>query len=354
MDGADLSSNGAYVSVMALRVCEGYTSGLCRYADESTLYDSNGQVALTADGRVRLSANGKWALGVANQLTGGTNFTLYDLVNGTSYPMTNMLMFNLDWRLDDIADDGTAVIANGSSLMILRAPASIQTLYVDVQSVVIDAAGKTIVWESGGLHLVRTDDLGNSVTIGVPADYQPRISDDGSRILFLSPIADIPQVFVMNTDGSGRRAVTAEPDGIAEAVLSGDGQVAWALTRTGRLVKFDIGSGAGTQYTEPLAAFLRDQYVLGGQLRPYISGTPGSTFSAPASVMPGENVEITIGDQIAPVLSLEPQTVVFQIPSTLPPPSSGTVNYWVVGIRKPDSSTWSGNTLELYLAPTNH
>ena len=70
-------------------------------------------------------------------------------------------------------------------------------------------------------------------------DYAPSISDDGVRILFLSRLRgrpDIrPQAFIMHTDGTGRRQITADTDGVQSAVLSGDGRMAWVLTETARL-----------------------------------------------------------------------------------------------------------------------
>jgi hypothetical protein len=105
-------------------------------------------------------------------------------------------------------------------------------------------------------------------------DFSPILSDDGRRILFLSSpkTVDNPQVFTVNADGTERRQVTREPEGIARAALSGDGLVAWTQTRTGRLVKIDLDSGRLVQFTEPLAAFLRPYSI---SLNPFVNSISG-------------------------------------------------------------------------------
>ena len=357
VDGVDLSSNGAYVSVMALRVCSGLTSGLCGYADQSTLYDNRGQVALTADGRLVLSPGGKWAFGIAGPLTGPyTEFTLYDLATGERYryPLTQQLTTaNRDWRVHDISDNGTALVVTGGGVILLRAPNFQQTLLIDeVGAATIDAAGSVAVWRrrsDSSVRAARLSDPSNPVYVGVSegTEFQPRLSDDGSRVLLLSrpPGKEDPQLFTVTIGEAHRHQVTSEPEGIANAVLSGNGRVVWALTRTGRLVQVDLDSGRRTQYTQPLAAFLRPQYFSNSQAGPVLEGSPGEPFSLPASVMPGEKVAITMKDLAVPVVRLEPQTVFFQIPWTAP------IGRTELTISKPDFPSWSGNKMQFRLSP---
>ena len=109
LDGTDVASNGTLLSVVGLRECSG-TSIACHVAEYTTIYNDRGQVAMNAEGRVLLSPNGKWGLGVAGGLSSpGTDFRLYDLTTGASYGLLNTLTTtNRDWRLHDVADDGTA------------------------------------------------------------------------------------------------------------------------------------------------------------------------------------------------------------------------------------------------------
>ena len=57
------------------------------------------------------------------------------------------------------------------------------------------------------------------------------------------PQSEIPQVFLSATNGSFVRELTTDPAGIAEAVLAGDGQYAFAATGDGKLLEIFIDSG---------------------------------------------------------------------------------------------------------------
>jgi uncharacterized protein (TIGR03437 family) len=350
VDGVDVSSNGDHIAVAALRECAGFSSGLCRFADQTLIYNRLGQTVMIADGRVVLSPNGRWALAVGGRLSGPmTEFTLIDIPGGGRYPVQHFPTVNRDWRLHDIADDGTAVLALEHGIQLARAPGGQRTLPdTPARSAAIDAAGKVLLWQelkTGIVRVMHLSDASPSVNLG-PSEtghFQPRLSDDGTRVLLLVN----SQAVIVHADGSDRRQITNEPEGLANAILSGNGQVIWALTRTGRLLQIDVLNGASTQYTEPLAAFNRPIYYSNTQVRPTADGTPGEVLSVAASVMPGERVEVALAGRPVPIVRIDPQRVVFQIPWTAEttPPYIRTQLH----IAKPDSPSWSGNTLDLNL-----
>jgi hypothetical protein len=70
------------------------------------------------------------------------------------------------------------------------------------------------------------------------------MTDDGRAVLYASTSGGSPQLRIIRTDGTGDRGLTNEPAGIASAILSGDGNVAYAVTLGGRLVKIAVASGA--------------------------------------------------------------------------------------------------------------
>ena len=346
VDGADLASNGSYASVSALRVCAGYTSGLCGSPNQSTIYDDRGQVAFTVDGQALLSPNGKWALSVAEYLAGAYNsLTLLNLASGeqltTRLPVTERVA---GWRGQGVADEGTAVIAlRSDGLLLLRAPDFSLQLPHQAESAAIDAAGTVVVWQSGqgALYATRLSDPSQRLFLAsaLPG-ARPTLSDDGSRVLYLSS-DPAPQAHVISIGQEDFGPITSEPEGIADAVLSGNGQVVWALTRTGRLLQFDLPSGRCVQYTEPLAAFLAPPHLPDSPARPAVESAPGDVLSLPASVMPEERVEITMNGRSIPVLRVERREVVVQVPWSAPV-DEGEV---VFGIRKPGYPSWSGNTM---------
>jgi hypothetical protein len=280
---------------------------------------------------------------------GTTSFELYEVGTATKFLLVGTSVS--DDRFLAVADDGTAVIGDEvAGVLVFRTPTNAQTVggtqYTQPTSAVIDPAATVVVWvqqdaTSSSLHAAHTADLANSVSLGMSgwSDSQPSISNDGNTLLFLSTpaTANDPQIFLMAPDGTARRKVTAIPEGISQAVLSGNGQVAWAQTRTGRLVQVDLVSGAVTQYVAPLAAFLNMSSIPGG--------SPGDAVPVAASVMPGERVEIFVQGQRARILSLEPQVVEFQMPCTI----SANENSVQLSIVKPDSPSWSGDTSSVFL-----
>ena len=80
------------------------------------------------------------------------------------------------------------------------------------------------------------------------------ISDDGKLALYLAPAESGGplEVFVQNTDGSGRRAIANLPEGFNAITLSGDGAVAYAATPLGRLLRINVESGATSQLSGPI------------------------------------------------------------------------------------------------------
>ena len=372
IDGIHLASGGSALSVQALRECA-ISSASCGYADQTTVYNDRGETILTASGRLLLSPNGKWALRVAGPLTSHlTLVSIFDLVNKAVYPILPGVSFgNREWWLHDIADDGTAVIAgselgSGDQILILRPPNSVRVAWRPANplgSATIDAVGRLVAWSErdrvsgrGSVHLLRLRPLpprarmvDNSEAVDVTPESwdesKPQLSDDGTQLLLISiQLPDgPPQLQLLDTTSLTRRQITSELEGIATGVLSGDGRVAWALTRRGRLVRIDTDSSAVKQITPPLAAFLRPAYYPNTQVPPGVSGTPGEAIALPASVMPGESVEITVDGQLMPILAVNVQSVLFQLPWTL--------NVGIVGrsitIRKPATQEWSGNTYNL-------
>lgn len=360
ISGVDVSSDRAYLAVAALRRCGG-SSTFCRYVDQTSVYDAQGKVVFQIPGEARLSPKGKWALGVATLLDGPpTNITLYDVTTGTPVQSTSITTVNRDARAHDVADNGTTVLAlDFQGIKVMRPAGTSLTIQPDgnVRSVRINADGRIVVWEQvdrNGQHSLAvssTADLQTTMSLRVSgwSDSQPTLSDDGSIILCVSTPAgyDNPQAFVMNIDGTQRRQISRESDGVASAVLSGNGRVVWLLTRTGRLVRLDAAaSGQRLDLAGPLAAFLRPVYFPGTQITPSVDATPGEVLSLPASVMPGEAVAISVDGIPAGVLNVDVQSVTFQTPWNIATTSPRDVE---VRINKPGTPSWTGNTFQMSL-----
>jgi len=353
--GVDIASRGSRIAVVGFREC-GASSIQCGYADRADLYNDRGELTLSTDEFVTLSPNGRWALATAVGLTSPvTRLSLFNLDSGARYdPQRPNILGSRSWRMHDVADNGTMVAALGRELLVFQPPSfsrQVSSLNGSIDAAVIDAQGQMIVWEetTGGARSVRSLGVlhlssgGASQSLRVPdrSDYSPKISDDGAVILFLSTPADAddPQVFTVRPDGTGRRQVTAEIEGISAAVLSGGGEWAWAVTRTGRLLRFSVVSGVQEQHVGPVAAFLYPPHCLGSAQPSVLAGIAGQIVSARASVMPWETVEIHIGTHTAPIVEVGVQRLSFQVPSDLLPNTR-----YELSISKPGDPGWKTNS----------
>jgi hypothetical protein len=149
VDGLDLSSDGTYLSVMALKECT-VSAGLCANLDKTTIYNNRGETVLTGRGHLALSPNGKWALGIEVMTTGGVRYAVYNVVTGQQDFFVGGAANNRDWRLHGIADDGTAVVSSPEELILFRPPNFRQSFPVQRATIVsasINSAGSSIVWE---------------------------------------------------------------------------------------------------------------------------------------------------------------------------------------------------------------
>jgi uncharacterized protein (TIGR03437 family) len=139
------------------------------------------------------------------------------------------------------------------------------------------------------------------------------LSDDGALALWIQD----NQAFVAGTDGSGRRATLNDPAGITTAVLSGDGKVAWAATGAGRLLKFNVDTGAMTEVVgrTPFLTQSFGPFDAGMMATVSGAGLSNSTLQGapPLDVWLG-NLTMWMGNRKVPVFALSPSQVSFLIP----------------------------------------
>lgn len=317
---------------------------VCAYsysAGETTIYDGQGNETSFL-GRAVLSPNGAWALSTyLPRANPSPSFSVSNVATDSRYPVMFTGSRGRDWQLHDVADNGTAVIAT-DELTIFSPPASVQKYPGRPESAVIDAAGTTVVWTdtADGPRSLRVLKIAErrirSLATPDRYDYAPSLSDDGSRILFLSEprrSADgLSQAFLMRIDGAERRQITADPDGIRSAVLSGDGRIAWVLTQTGRLIQVDIDGGNATEVIARTPVFLTGT----------ATAAIGQVVSAAASVLLGDAVEVRVDGRPTPVLAVERGAVKFQMPWDIE--DFAEVD---VALSSQDAGSWSGAPLRI-------
>jgi uncharacterized protein (TIGR03437 family) len=216
--------------------------------------DYSGQFWLSRNGRLALSRNGSPnyfpTASVIDLSSGEREFTY-----GEGQSASDILIASKAGATGRVlADNGTAVLINygGGELLILAAgavqpisPPSIKAVFEDAT---IDASGQTILFTEHN-SVTNTDSLRtaspgvNTTRLFVADGYSASITDDGQMVLYLSRRTGTAQAYLIGIDGQRDRALTHEAEGIAQAILSGDGTVAYVVTAGGSVLKIATNSG---------------------------------------------------------------------------------------------------------------
>lgn len=289
---------------------------------------------MTVPGTIRFSQNGMYAL----QVTRATSFdclALWNLQTGQrSFPGICSASFTRFGR--PVANDGT-IVAGGYSLYLQRVGEDHRTLLdtLGAHEPAIDAGGSTVVYTRVSLSpgdfdrimIVRL--VGNSVKTlveGYGDCFQPVISNDGTRVLFVSTAAfdgskttSLPQAFIIGADGSGLRQLTHDPAGVEYAVLTGNGRAAIVLSRTGRVQRVDVVSGQIADLI-PRTLMVVDNFyfgcVAGSICRLKGVGFTESRMSASGVPLPRQlgDFALRLNGTPVPLLWAYPDEVAFQMP----------------------------------------
>jgi hypothetical protein len=213
---------------------------------QSSLALGSGAVFWTGAGRAYISRNARYALfasdGAATVLNLGSlaKFTAaFDPVQGTGA---------------GIASDGTAAIPGSTSIQILRASGMTSFPAQGIPAAAaIDDQAATVAYEANG-RIILLDLASGTESIGADPGVAPRLSSDGTVLLYLAPDANgVQQAW------AGTRQLTAEDAGISEAVLSGDGATAYAVVNLTRILRIDVASGRSTDITAAITKAVPQQ-----------------------------------------------------------------------------------------------
>jgi len=353
----DVSGDGSLVALNARRICVGGSRCVGPMYYECTLVGGSLTVGRQWPGIIRLSSNGRFAL----QFPGSIVYTrtqLVDLSSGaaTLFPAAAVYYPSGQPRGRVVSSTGVGVLpsADGRQLFLVRNSGGETREAVGIAAAaVIDDQATSVVYESrptlGAPRRLRLISLAagkDGVLVENANDnYQPVLSADGRRVLFLSADARTAQLFVVNRDGSGLRQPTADPSGIAEAVLSGDGKVAWLVTGAGRLFRVLVDTGEVT----PVIGRTPFLDV------PTAEAVPGSLFTltgrgfadqfVQASVPLPESlggVRVNLGGTYAPIFSLSPGEIRIQAPwEVIPVPGGNPVR---LEFLEPGDNVFEGTT----------
>ena len=197
---------------------------------------SDGTVLLAAPGQVRLSRNGRFALFVDAAVR------TVDLISGETFiaePGPPPLPLAFGGR--SIASDGTAVMVSGSVDVVRKSGVHRYEPIGPPVSAVIDDNATTVAYGTRDGRIILLDLFSGEQNVLTDHASQVSMSKDGQVLLYLRDDGrGTPQVWTMQHDGGGARPLTAEDSGIAQAEISGNGRIAYALTRSTHVLRIDL------------------------------------------------------------------------------------------------------------------
>ena len=327
----EVSADGRIVAYSAVASCRGGSACIC-FAPLScnVIIPGLPYPFSLSNGIVRLSGDGNFLLqfGGARCLANPPPWpVIVEIATRKSTPLTGFKVIG-DGR-QSITDDGAVLAADASGPALWR-NGDLRRLAFSQQPILtrVNRTATRIVYESGKkgetYRLISYDvasqretllasapcarDVFVNVPGALPPCYTPSLSNDGQVVLYIAAESDSgpPQVFLQSTDGNGKLQLTEEPEGIGEAILSGDGEIAYAVTRTGKLVRIDIGSASIHELTgpTPLIGSTADGQAPGSLIR----------LLAGNSIDAAANLRILLDQSIVPIVSISPSEIMIQIP----------------------------------------
>ncbi|WP_321476441.1 hypothetical protein [uncultured Paludibaculum sp.] len=313
--GVDISGDGSTLATVAARDCHAF--GCTAMSNVNTTVESKSS-SQDFDGPSRLSANGRY---LVNSTTSVPRRILplqqWDLVTGESWTVYTSLFPPMAPTGRMVADNGLVVALRDNRDLTVWDHGVPRQLTFGSETILdstIDAVGQSVVFTSrwpapyDAYTRLRRVDLatGSLVTIHeeLPDYAQPSLTTDGSAMTFVSG----GQIYFINSNGSGLRQVTSEPDGIRSAVLSGNGHVAYGLTYGGRLVRVDMETDAATELLGRAVSLDSTTYYT----------VPGSALVIAGSALDEPDIAVTVGGVTAPIIDTAPGQLTIQVPWEVP------------------------------------
>lgn len=321
LTSAYVSGNGSVYGYVGTADCSGgcYYQGL----QQTTLQFAGSFTPYVLPYGCQVSKNARYALCLTGGRAASEYFAVFDLF-GTGKP----IYYPACGQITSVGDAycGTELFSLSGSVTTLSLPASV------VSEIPISDDASTIAYvldmlSDGGPspgYSLYVEDVSSGAQSLVYTDKQSRmlypvgLSNNGGVVLFeLYSAGAIAQAAVVHADGTGFLQLTNDPAGVTSAILSGDGSTAFVVANSGKLMKFDTASGASTL----IAAGAVLQSVTGAA----VAGAPNTITGAgladtaiTASVVPlGTSlggVQVTINGIPAPLFSVSPTSILFQIP----------------------------------------
>jgi uncharacterized protein (TIGR03437 family) len=327
-----VSADGQTVAFTAARNCAGGSHCIGFVYFQSWIAHNGAADASISFGRITLSPNARFALVTDRGGTFGPSpIALYDLSAGAATVLANFQPIG-DGRYA-VANDGAVLLLGSSAGPVLWRSGAFTPVQFEAPPTCtrLSANDSLIVYESDpsgpGTITLRAHDISTGreivlISAPTPRDYQPAptpgaylhptLTYDGRMVAYTLGT----DLFLQRTDGAAPSKLASAPEGFQDAVISGFGNVVYASTVTGRLLKIEIGSGSLVE----------------------LSAAPPHIEVTPSVFVPGARVDVAMptgsGDAaivteggLAPVIARSESTATFEIPWETPPNSVAHVFY---------------------------
>ena len=347
----DLNADGSVFSYVASRTCFGGSACTFYELYESHLLVDGSETVYT--GVTTLSRDGRYALrwGSTFPLSGPVP-GLLDLSNGAQISVPGVV-----YGGRAIASGGVVLtfVNNAPVLWTQKGSTSLSFSSSYYNRLVLSDNAAAIVVESGLLNLEPLSLYLYDVASGqsTPLDqgsvtsYDASISDDGRLVCYLQN----SQVVLYDREMQSQIPLPTTPDGVNEAILSGDGSTIWVATAGGRLVRIDVASAAAQEIIPrtPLVTLMLGAPVPGSLNWVYGSGlsetSTTASFPLPEAVVePDDWVSLLVGSTPGRLASVTPTAIQYQIPFEIAP---GT---WELSLY-PNASPFAQPGLSINLVP---
>jgi uncharacterized protein (TIGR03437 family) len=318
MVSPDLSGDGQVVGYTGIANCFAGSGCIGFIRNTGFLVGADVPQISLVNGTLRVARDRRFAMRFA-----GDSFApvprnvLIELATGT---VTNLSQYSIfgDGR-QALADDGVVLLGDSDSIVLWRNGGRVSTGYtISPLAARMNRRATLFVAETvtdGGVHRLAAYDLGDrrretilaetapgTVSPQEPTKFRPSMSSDGMLVLYL----DSGQAIIQSTNGSGRRQLTQATYGVVEAVLSGNGNVAYAVTGNGSLLRIEVATGT---VTELITSTPQIREIIGGSVPGSYNRVVGTGLS---------QADVRINGVAPPILSRTASEIAFQIPWEMP------------------------------------
>ena len=314
-----LSADGHVVGYTASRTCMGGSHCIGFIYDEAWFAGEKDRSP--GLGKLSVSPDGHSFLTLDYRNIGPSQLTVGDLESGNAIALDGYGPIGDGRQL--LANGPVALLSSGGNPVLWKAGQVTQLSFTALATHArVNAAGDVIVYESwpvGGNYELHSYSpaLGRDTLLatgGPPlAEYQPNsyfhpwLTFDGQYVSYVLN----GRLLVQPTGGSEARTLTSAEDGtVVDQVISGFGNVAFAATDAGRLLRIDVATGAKTE----LIAAVPHLEVAGG------AQVPGGRLDVAVADPAAGDPRLAGAD--APIVGRSGNTVTLQVPWEAVPEST--------------------------------